>query len=90
MGNKTETIFIIGTGGVGKSTIKELLRKELPEWEVHDFDELGVPKLKNMNEGIIWIKKTTDYWLLRIAETKKRPFIICGLIFPKEIKNSKN
>lgn len=75
--------FITGTSGSGKTTLLNNLKKLLPEnFELHDFDEIGVPK--DADEG--WRKEAVGYWLNRAKtylDQDKAP-VICGVIMPSE------
>lgn len=77
------TIFISGAEGVGKTTLINYLKKRLPNKEIYDFDELGVPA----NPPLIWRHKTTKHWLQVSEKNEKRrkDTLIVGLIFPNEI-----
>ena len=79
-------VFITGTSGAGKSVLVPLLRERLPFFDVHDFDELGVPEDVDIN----WRLKTTDYWLKVAKENlaKNKSTIISGTSIPEEILNS--
>ncbi|MBU4070031.1 MAG: hypothetical protein KJ646_03530 [Nanoarchaeota archaeon] len=75
--------FISGAEGVGKTTILGHLIRELPDKDIHDFDEIGVPK----NPKLSWRYKTTKHWL-KIAKNNEKigkDTIIVGLSFPSEI-----
>jgi thymidylate kinase len=82
---KQSTIFITGAEGVGKSSILEKIKLELPETEVHDFDEVGVPK----NPPLKWRLDTTLHWLKFAMNKQSKKINVCiiGLSFPKEIKS---
>jgi len=75
--------FITGTSGAGKSVLVPLLKKRLPNFEVHDFDEVGVPE----DVDLSWRLKTTNYWL-EIAKknlANAKSTIISGSTVPDEI-----
>lgn len=53
METSKKVIFITGASGVGKTTIVNELKKELeykPEVALFNFDDIGVPSLKDMEE----------------------------------------
>lgn len=78
-------IFIITRAcGVGKTSIFPYIKENLPEFQVHDFDEVGVPSLPT----VLWRKDTTRYWIdLAVEKLKsKRSTIILGMIVPQEVR----
>jgi len=76
--------FITGTPGVGKTSIINLLKKTLNKFEIHDFDDVGVPNNPSLN----WRYQTTKHWLKIGKENleKNKSTIICGLTIPQEIE----
>jgi len=76
--------FISGVSGVGKTSVMEILKRDLPDqYVVKDFDERGVPK----GGGRPWRLAETQYWILegkRIASDEK-VLIVCGLANPEEL-----
>lgn len=78
--------FITGACGTGKSSIIPYLKKNLEGFDVHDFDEVGVPE----NPTIQWRRNTTDYWLKVAVENAKKDIstLVVGLSIPQEVKNS--
>lgn len=76
-------VFITGTSGSGKSAIVPKLKAALPLFDVHDFDEFGVP----VNVDISWRLETTDKWLKIAKEnfTIGKSTIISGTSIPDEI-----
>ena len=78
--------FITGAEGAGNSSILKLLHSLGPDFDVHDFDETGVPD----NPPLQWRLDTTDYWLKLAAKNAKKKVstIVSGLSFPSEIKKS--
>lgn len=84
---KQQTIFITGAEGVGKSSVLNLLKKEFPKIDFHDFDEEGVP----INPPLQWRLDTTLRWIKKSIENQKKNISTCivGLCFPNEIKNYK-
>jgi broad-specificity NMP kinase len=76
--------FITGPCGVGKSSIINSLKKVLKKFEIHDFDDVGVPENPDLN----WRHETTKYWLKVGKENlgKRKSTIICGLTIPEEIE----
>jgi broad-specificity NMP kinase len=82
--NQENIFFIIGPNGVGKTTIIPLLEKKLPNsFEVHDFDERGVPD----NADKLWRKSETVHWLdiSKANLLKGISTIVCGFMKPDEI-----
>ncbi|NHJ05225.1 MAG: hypothetical protein EAX90_10395 [Candidatus Heimdallarchaeota archaeon] len=84
--NATKIIFITGVSGSGKSTLVPYLKKYLPLFDVHDFDEFGVPE----DVDLIWRLDTTDFWLKKAKDNLAREIstIISGTSVPSEILNS--
>jgi len=78
--------FITGACGTGKSSIIPYLKKNLEGFDIHDFDEVGVPE----NPTVQWRKDTTDYWLKVASENAKKDIstLIVGLSIPQEVRNS--
>jgi len=76
--------FISGVSGVGKTSVMEILKKDLPEqYVVKDFDERGVPD----GGGRPWRLQETEYWIqegIRLVEANKQ-LLVCGLANPEEI-----
>jgi 2-phosphoglycerate kinase len=78
--------FITGVNGVGKTTVIEHLKSQLGSgFEVHDFDERGVPN----NVGRQWRIDETKYWIeLGLANYDKRiKTVVCGFARPSEQDN---
>jgi 2-phosphoglycerate kinase len=78
-------IFIIGVNGVGKSAVIEPLKSLLnSSFEIHDFDERGVPD----NVQRQWRLYETKYWIELGRENIKKNIstIICGFVKPSEIE----
>ncbi len=77
--------FIIGVNGVGKTTLLAHLVALLPQslFELHDFDERGVPDNADKN----WRISETNYWISRGEENKRRgaSTVMCGFSKPEEI-----
>ncbi len=72
--------FISGVNGVGKSTIMPFLSSFLPtdKFEIHDFDERGVPE----NADGVWRVSETKYWVdegIKLAKENKST-VICGFV----------
>ncbi len=81
------TIFITGVCGVGKTSLIKPLKELLgSEFEVHDFDERGVPN----NAGHGWRLAETQYWIgLGLDNSKKGlKTIVCGFARPSEISDN--
>lgn len=78
--------FVTGVNGVGKTSVIEHLKSMLGDsFEVHDFDERGVPN----NVGRQWRIDETKYWIdLGIANYDKgRKTVVCGFARPSEQNN---
>lgn len=56
--------FITGANGVGKTACLPALARLLPDFAVHDFADLGVPK----NPDTRWRQETTELWLRMYIE----------------------
>ena len=82
---KRNIYFITGVSGSGKTTLVKPLQERLQNYEVHDFDEVGVPA--DVDEE--WRRDTTFYWLNK-ANKSNKPFIILGTTVPAEVLTYKN
>jgi 2-phosphoglycerate kinase len=83
METRKKNYFITGVNGVGKTAIMEYLMPLLGNgFEVHDFDERGVPD----NVGRQWRMDETQYWIeLGLANFRKGiRTIVCGFARPSE------
>ena len=77
-----KTYFITGSEGTGKTSIIPFLKKKLPKFNIHDFDEMGVP----LNPPLKWRLDTTLHWINEAKNNQeKTSTCIIGLSFPKEI-----
>jgi hypothetical protein len=56
--------FITGASGVGKTACLPALARQLPDFTVHDFADLGVPE----NPDARWRQETTELWLRTYIE----------------------
>ena len=77
--------FITGSSGVGKSSlVKELKNKHLRQYDIHDFDEVGVPNGANQD----WRIKTTETWLTLGKNNLEEGVltIVIGLTHPDEVE----
>jgi hypothetical protein len=78
--------FVTGVNGVGKTSVIPYLKSMLRDkFEVHDFDERGVPD----NVGRQWRIEETDYWI-KLGEVNFQKGIItvvCGFARPSEQNN---
>lgn len=72
--------FIIGSSGVGKSSVLPKLKKRQPSVNFHDFDDIGVPE----NADKIWRQQSTNAWLEKAAKEKGDTCILGGAV-PGEI-----
>lgn len=89
---KAKLYFIIGSSGVGKTTIVPLLKSLLSDFDIHDFDEKLTAEIAN-NSSLLdhWRKETTKYWIDVAIENAKlgKSTIIVGLVYPKEVEELK-
>lgn len=81
--------FITGVNGVGKSTIMPFLAELLPadKFEIHDFDERGVPE----DADHTWRISEAKHWIAegnRLAREGMN-MIICGFIKPSDLEDYK-
>ena len=86
--NKKTIYFISGASGVGKTSVIKHLKGILPEnYEVHDFDETGVPD----NADSVWRKQRSNEWIKEGIEKlfNKQGFVVCGVSHPEEIESFK-
>ncbi|MFA7209051.1 MAG: hypothetical protein WC120_02075 [Parcubacteria group bacterium] len=72
--------FISGVNGVGKSAMMPFLSLSLlvDKFEIHDFDERGVPE----NAGKDWRISETRHWIdegIKLARENKS-IVICGFV----------
>lgn len=84
MANKI-VYFISGVSGVGKTAIIPYLKEMLPDnFEVHDFDERGVPN----KGGHPWRLAETRYWIdIGLSRFEEGiTVVVCGFSNPEEIK----
>ena len=56
--------FITGGNGVGKTACLQALARQLPDFVVHDFADLGVPETPDAR----WRQETTELWLRTYIE----------------------
>ncbi len=86
----TKIYFITGVNGVGKSSIMPYLNALLPEdeFEVHDFDERGVPE----NADSEWRISETQYWVSEGAKLadKNKSIVICGFVKATDFQDLPN
>jgi broad-specificity NMP kinase len=82
---ETKIFFIIGVNGVGKTTVLAHLKDKLSKdtFELHDFDERGVPD----NADKVWRISETKHWVLCGEENRNKNIftVICGFAKPEEI-----
>lgn len=82
-------IFITGVSGVGKTTVMKYLKSNLGVgFDIHDFDEAGVPE----NATRQWRIEQTNRWIEigRQNAGKGIITIICGFARPSEIGNDQS
>lgn len=76
--------LISGVSGVGKTAVmRELKSLLVAPYEIHDFDERGVPA----GADHAWRLKETRYWI-ELGEKKEQEgivLIVCGFVNPEEI-----
>ena len=79
-------IVITGAGGVGKTSISNILKNKLESYHIVDFDEGGVPEVPTVE----WRKERTNFWVEKLVKNHHEydSSILCGLCFPSEIKES--
>lgn len=78
-------IFIItGVCGVGKTSIIPLLKEELTEFEIFDFDEAGVPKIPTTE----WRTATTRLGIEKCFKnlSLNKRSILLGMIIPQDVE----
>lgn len=79
--------FISGVNGAGKTSIMPYLRTLLPgdKYEIHDFDERGVPE----NADGSWRILETKYWvdLGNKLTREDRSIIVCGFVKPADFQD---
>ncbi|MDF1761427.1 MAG: GNAT family N-acetyltransferase [Coxiellaceae bacterium] len=74
--------FIIGASGSGKSACLVELQKRLPEYKMHDFDDIGVPDDADRQ----WRQKSTEKWIAKLApHSQTENTILLGQMVPGEI-----
>jgi len=85
--NMNKIYFISGVNGVGKTSIMPHLKTLLPDdkYEIHDFDERGVPERADGN----WRISETKYWVeTGVALAKEgKSIVICGFVKPADFQN---
>jgi len=78
--------FISGVNGVGKTSIMPFLKTLLPnnQFEIHDFDERGVPEKADGN----WRISETKYWVDLGAGlgSRDKNIIVCGFVKPADFQ----
>lgn len=69
-------LFVTGASGSGKTTVIPGLKKKLPAFAIHDFDERGVPDDADSR----WRQRETEYWISQAIEYQHqgRDTVICG------------
>ena len=79
--------FISGVNGVGKTSIMPYLKTLLPsdKFEIHDFDERGVPAKADGN----WRISETKHWVDQGAELARenKNIIVCGFVKPADFQD---
>jgi broad-specificity NMP kinase len=75
--------FVTGVVGAGKTSLIGLLRTQLgPDYEIHDFDERGVPD--DVDEQ--WGAAERRYWLTTGMANLRRGLatVVCGFTLPSD------
>lgn len=69
-------LFITGASGAGKTAVIPGLRKRLMHFDIHDFDERGVPAEADTR----WRQQETEVWINRAIENQRlgRDTVVCG------------
>jgi len=69
-------LFVTGASGSGKTAVIPGLRKRLPEFEVHDFDERNAPATGDTRTR----QEQTEYWINKAIENQRlvKDTIVCG------------
>lgn len=80
MDSKRMLTIITGASGSGKTTCLPYVKKQLPDHEVVDFDDIGVPE----NADKVWRQESTEKWLQYYLHQNK-PMVICGQMVAGEI-----
>jgi len=57
--------FILGASGSGKSTVISDLKRLLPNFEINDFDDIGVPEYPDKK----WRQEATEAWANKYINT---------------------
>ena len=81
--------FVSGVSGVGKTSVMRELKGLLPDtFEVHDFDEQGVPA----GADHAWRRRRTRQWIEKGVDVleSKDGFVICGIANPEEIEEMRD
>lgn len=78
--------FISGVNGIGKTSIMPFLQASLPanQFEIHDFDERGVPANADGNWRILETKYWVDLGVELLLEGKS--LIVCGFVKPADFR----
>ncbi len=84
---KPKLFFITGVSGSGKTTLIPYLKEMLPQdqYEIHDFDERGVPEGVDEKWRQLESKMWLDLGMVNISRNIST--IICGLSQPDEVYN---
>jgi hypothetical protein len=56
--------LVFGSSAGGKTTALNVLRKRMPDFAIHDFDEVGVPP----GADIVWRHRANEQWVQRALE----------------------
>lgn len=79
-------IFVTGAANVGKTSLINRLKHELPadKFDIHDIDETG----KWSGEYSVWRDERIDYWLKQSVINRQNEIetILCGIIFPQDVE----
>lgn len=88
--NKPRIYFVTGVCGVGKSAVIPHLKLLLNDknYDIHDFDERGVPDKADRQWGTEEAKRWIDFGMENIK--KSISTIVCGFTNPEEIIYNNN
>jgi hypothetical protein len=73
--------FITGASGSGKTACLPKLKSLLPDFTIHDFDDIGVPEGADKK----WRQKSTEKWLQRLIQHDQNKSFLLGQMVLGEI-----
>lgn len=78
-------IFITGAANVGKTSLVNQLKRELPsaKFDIHDIDETG----RWSGDYIAWRNEIIEHWLRQsiVNNSAGTQTILCGIISPEDV-----